>query len=202
MDFRQVLTQALVGRFGDRDLRLSTASDLTAVFPAQHADVGDVTVSTPGFAGSSIGEIASATIAIGHILSDTFYSLDTHLPAAERVDRVTRDVVRFLEHLFADRLLIWQSADDAHRRGWRECSEAEQFEPLVMDDRTYDVYLWSGPLPQWRATTAAFRRRAIRDERDYQILRVRLEDQGESALHGAERELARELVAEYERRTV
>jgi hypothetical protein len=60
MDFREILVRALVNRFGDRELRLGTPPEPTAVFGAKHAEIGGVTVSDPRFAESSIGEIASA----------------------------------------------------------------------------------------------------------------------------------------------
>jgi hypothetical protein len=170
------------------------------LFPARHAEVGDVTVSTRSVVEASIGELVLATVAIREILHDDFYSLDTHLQPGEQAERVTRDVVRFLDHLFADRLLFWRSADEPRIGGWRECREAGQTEPLVTDDRTYAVYLWSGPLPQWRATTAILGRRSIRDERDYRILVMSLNETGERGLRDAERELARGMIADYERR--
>ena len=199
MDFSEMLVRALVGQFKDQDLRLGTPPEPTVVFRAKRADVGDVAVSIPRLAASSVNEIVSATVTIGEILVDDFTSLDTHLTAAQQAERVTGEVIRFLEHLFSDRLLFWKSADERGSRGWRECSDGKQAEPLVMDDRTYDVYLWSGPKPQWRATTAILSRGAIRDERDYQILQVRLDDPGAMGLHGEERMCAMRLIADYER---
>jgi len=199
MDFREILVRALVDGFGDQGFRLGVPPQPTAVFPAKHTDIGDASVSNPKFAPSSIGEIASAAVAVGDILADEFINLDTHLSAVQRAERLTRDVVRFLEHLFADRLVFWQAIDASRSRGWRESTDTGQREPLVSDDRTYDVYLWSGPLPQWRASTAILARGAIRDERDYEILRIRLEAPGESGLNGAEKELGRRLIAEFDR---
>jgi hypothetical protein len=195
MGFQEILVRALADRFGDRDLRLGTPPEPTARFPARHPDVGDAIVSAQRFGES----VVAATVAIGDVLSDEFFSLDTHLDASEQAERVTSNVVRFLEHLFADRLVFWQSADQRRTRGWRECRDATQPEPLVSDDRTYDVYLWSGPLPQWRATTIIFGRRAIRDEREYGILLMCLNDPYR-AWDGAEQDLARQLIAQYERR--
>ncbi len=201
MEFPDILVQALVDRFKHEDLRLGTPPDPTVVFRAKHADVGDFTVSAPTVVEGSTGGIALAlvTITIGEILHDQFLNLDDHLAAADRAERVTRDVVRFLDHLFADQLLFWQSADVPRTCGWRECRDATEAEPLVLDDRSYDVYLWSRPLPRWRATTAILKRDVIRDERDYHILRERLHDPAEAGWQSADEARARRLIADYER---
>jgi hypothetical protein len=198
LNFRDLLVRALVERFGGRDLRLGTPPDPAVVFPAQHPAVGGATIWTPESAGGSIGELARARIQVGSILYDEFRSLDVHLPALDRGERVTKEVVRFFDHLLSDRLVFWKSADQRQTRGWRECHDINHREPLVLDDRTYEVYLWSGPLPRWRATTAILGRGVIREEREYQILLMRLHDPGD-ALHGTDGELAQRLVAEYER---
>jgi hypothetical protein len=197
--FQDTLVRALASRFADVGFRLGAPSEPAAIFAGKHDDVGDATVSAPVVNASPIGDVASATVAIGKVLCDEFFNFDVHLAAEERAVRLANDVVRFLEHLFADRLLFWQSADSQRVRGWRECADARLAEPLVTDDRTYDVYFWSGPLPQWRATTAILERRAIRDERDYQILLARLEDRGEGGLHGSAGLLAKHLISQYER---
>ncbi len=197
MTFQQLLVRTLVQRFGGGDIRLGLPPGPVAVFRAQHPAVGDASVSA-----ELVGPAADsprATIAIGDILDDDFYSLDDHLPAAERARRVTREVVRFFEYLFADRLLFWRPADGHRTAAWRELAVAGQGEPLVTDGRSYQVYLWSGPLPAWRATTAILRRRTIRDERDYQILVACLEGPDARELSRSDLDLARRLVAQYDR---
>jgi hypothetical protein len=81
---------------------------------------------------SSIGPYLHVQLAIGTLLHDSFDSIDTHLPLDARVARVTRDVIRFLEKLFADQLLFWERIDGGGK-GWRECATSESLEPLVAD---------------------------------------------------------------------
>jgi len=193
MPNRDVLVSALTDRFADRGMRLGAPPGPIAVFPARHPDVGDVSVVVTGSEADLM-----VTVAVGSIVSDHFHSFDDHLGADERAARVTKDVVRFLEELFADRLLFWRSTDGGSA-AWRERGVTGYTEPLVIDNRTYRLYLWSGPLAVWQAVPAIFGRGRIRDDREYQILATLLEKGGPSALDEAERETARRLVAEYER---
>jgi hypothetical protein len=117
------------------------------------------------------------------------------LPAAE--NRAVEDVVRFLDALFADRLLCWRSVD-GRNPAWRERSDVSSYDPLVLDDRVYQRYLWSGPLPLWQASPAIFARGYIRDSREHTVLWVRLNDTGPRGFKGAERDAAARLVADYE----
>jgi hypothetical protein len=193
MPNRDVLVSALTDRFADRGIRLGTPPAPIAVFPARHPEVGDVSVVETG----SEWDL-SVTVSVGSIVSDHFHSFDRHLGADERAARVTKDVVRFLEELFADRLLFWRSTDGGSA-AWRERGDTGYSEPLVLDNRTYQPYLWSGPLAVWQAVPAIFGRGRIRDDREREILAILLEEGGPSELDDAERDVARRLVAEYER---
>lgn len=191
------LLAALAARFGGNSFHRGKAPAPIAIFPRRHPEVGDVRVSVSGRP-----ELMTIDVAIGDIIHDSFHSFDTHLPAVERERRVTAELVRFLDHLFSDRLLFWKSTDGACRAGWRERGEAGHTDPLVMDDRTYRTYLWSGPIENWRASTRILRRGRIADEREYDILSTRLQHGGadgfDEALTAHERELALRLLAEYE----
>jgi hypothetical protein len=193
MSIREVLISALTDRFADRGMRVGAPPGPIATFPAKHPQVGDVSVAGSGSEGNVI-----VTVAVGSILFDHFHSFDDYLEAHERVGRVTKDVVRFLEELFADRLLFWRSTDGGGA-GWRERGDTGYSEPLVLDNRTYERYLWSGPLAVWQAVPAIFGRGRIRDDREREILAILLEEGGPSALDEAERDIAGRLVAEYER---
>src|SRR4029077_8330030 len=150
-----VMLAALVARFGDRGLRIGPPADPIAVFPARHQEGGDVSVRGGGIETNFI-----ATVAVGEILEDSFLNIDAHLESRERAERLTKDVVRFLDELFADRLLFWRSTD-GRRAGWRERGDAGYSEPLVLDNRAYRRYLWSGPLPVWQAIPTIFARGRI-----------------------------------------
>jgi hypothetical protein len=199
MPIEDVLLAALIERFGDRGLRTGTPPEPIAVFAPKHPEVGEVSVSALAVGPSSIGETVSATVAIGEIIVDSFRNFDSHLSLGQKAERVTKDIVRFLEELFADRLLFWKATDYRGGGGWRERGSSGHTDPLVLDDRTYRTYLWSAPLATWRATPHIFARGWIRDEREYQILLILLSAVEPGSLSEAERELAEKLVSDYER---
>jgi hypothetical protein len=199
MGLRETFLATLTDRFSGHDFRVGAPPDPLALFPASHPEVGDAAVWTPAILRSSIGEVIVVPVAIGDILADEFQNFDTHLPLPERAERITKDVVRFLEEVFADRLVFWRSMDADARRGWRERGETGSTEPLVSDDRTYTRCVWSGPLTTWRATAHILARGRIRDEREYDILSTRLGDEGPDGLRAAERDVAERLIAEYKR---
>jgi hypothetical protein len=193
MAFREVLASVLAARFADRDVRVGASPGPIATFPAKHPHVGDVTV-----AETSIEWTFTVIVKVGEIVTETFHNFDNHLEPDERVVRLTNDLVRFLHELFADRLLIWRSTD-GRDAGWRERGDVGYSEPLVLDNRSYQTYLWSGPLAVWQAVPAVFGRGRIQDEREYEIVTTLLEEEGPDALDEAEREVARQLVADYKR---
>jgi hypothetical protein len=193
MAIREVLSEALLEQFGEGGLRLGPPHGPLAFFPAKHVEVGDVSVRDTGIEGSF-----SVLVSVGDIIADDFQNYDSHLQSRERDERLTTDVVRFLQELFVDRLLLWRSTDGRHA-GWRERRDTGVSEPLVLDDRTYRLYVWSGPLSTWRASSTVFARGGIRNDREYQILMARLADAGPDGFQGAERDLASRLVARYER---
>ena len=190
MALRDRLVSALIERFENRGPNLGTSGDLIASFPAQHPEVGDARVSAND---------AGARVAVGDIVEEHFFlwPSEPDLPAA--TNRVVEYVVRFLEALFADRLLCWRSVDGANP-AWRERSDESGFGPLVPDDRIYRRYLWSGPLPLWQASPVIFARGYVQDSREHTILWLRLNDTGPQGFQGAERDAAARLVADYELR--
>jgi hypothetical protein len=190
MEIREVLVSALTDRFADRGMRVGAPPGPIATFPATHPAVGDVSVAEAG--------TFSAIVQVGEIVWNHVHSYDDHLEADERLQRLTQEVVRFLEELFADRLLFWRSTD-GRNAGWRERGDVGHLEPLVLDNRIYQPYLWSGPLPVWQAVPAIFARGRIRNDREYEIVAILLEERGAAALDDAERDLARRVAAEYQR---
>ena len=189
MPIRELLLPILLERFSDRGPRIGSAPDPLATFAAVHDEVGDAKVWT--------GE-HDVTVAVGDILHDHFFNpyADDHKTGLA-IEGIVRDIVRFLEELFADRLLFWKSVDGG-TGGWRERGESGHLDPLVMDDRAYRTYLWSGPVGMWRATEGIFARGHIRDDREYEIMIGRLRGARDEPFQGVERDLAGRLVAEYE----
>lgn len=187
-DVEALLLGALLARFRNEGLQVGSPPGPLAVFPAKHPQVGDLTLFRP-----RIGDSVSVEMTIGDTLRDTLNNIDTHLPLVQRAERLTRDVARFLQELFADRLLFWRSVD-GRKAGWRERGETGHAEPLVLDDRPYNLYVWSRPLGTWRASTAILARGRIRDEREYQIALMVLET---ADIDRATRERLQQLVVNY-----
>ena len=183
-----VLQSALITAFGGPGLRIGTYPEPAAVFAAVHPDVGDVTVRDRGM---------RVTIVIGDVIADDFVSFDAHLTADQRIERITKDVVRFLTELFADRLLFWRSTD-GRNPGWRERGDAGYSEPLVLDNRAYRRYVWSGPLGVWQALPAIFVRGRIQDARERELVEILLSDIGPDVLQEADRGMAHKLAADYD----
>jgi hypothetical protein len=191
MAIREILAPMLSERFPDRGLQLGSAPDPIAVFPAAHPEVGAASV----WEGSGFG----ADVAVGDVARDHFfnpYEEERATPVA--AEGIARNVLRFLEELFADRLLMWRSTD-GRTKGWRERGEAGHTAPLVVDDRAYYTYIWSRPLGIWQATPTILARGRILDDREYEIMVQRVTDDGPDRLQPGERDIARRIVAEYER---
>ena len=179
MSIRGVLVPMLVERFKDRGLQLGEPPDPIAVFPGIHPEVGEIRISDSQ---------TSADLAVGNIVYDHFFNpYDEERGTDKAVEGIANDVVRFLEELFADRLLMWRSVD-GRTRGWRERGEAGHLAPLVIDDREYLTYLWSGPLGIWRATPVILARGSIQDDREYEIVVQRVNNDGPDRLQVSDRD--------------
>jgi hypothetical protein len=126
---RDVLLPALVANFPDRGFRIAQAPTI-GVFPAAHSDVGDVTIVDDGY---------EATIYIADITHGHFNPYDQALTEQQIADEVTSDVVRFLNDLFADRVLLFKSRDGGSG-GWRLLGYDSEYS---LDANTL-TFLWSG----------------------------------------------------------
>jgi len=201
MPIEDLLLAALAERFGGRGMQTGVPPGPLVVFPAKHAEVGDLKISRPQVGASSIGTVADVHIAIGDILVENVLNLDFELDLRERGKRITRDVVRLLQQLFNDQLYFWKSTD-GRISGWRECLDPAAAEPLVNDNRTYRAYIWSGPLAEWRASAVMIARGRIRNAREYEICRNLIDSAWPEALDHTERDSLIRLVAHYERGAV
>ena len=198
MSITDSLVAALRERFGTESFRAGSPPAAVATFPAKHPAVGGVTIKLV-VGQSALGSAIMAEIGIGEILADHFTNFDAHLDDDVRCERLTKEVVRFLDALFSDRLLLWESTDGRHRRGWREWGELGCAEPLVMDNATYQTYLWSGPTATWRAIPSILARAVIRNRRDYELLAACLDDTGLNAPSSVERAEMARLMEEFQR---
>jgi hypothetical protein len=188
----RVLLSTLTEQFPGRGLRLGTPPKPAALFPSSHPAVGDLAV--------RVTETSfDVQITIGQMFGTSFTSFDPHLDDEERAARVTKETVQFLRELFADRLLFWRAAD-GRNSGWREFGPSGNREPLVLDNRVYHLYLWSGPLGRWQAIPTILGRRQIQTDREYEIMAAHLNDSTGEHFSPEDRDLAARLVAGYERR--
>src|SRR5258705_365729 len=97
MGIRNILVPLLVERFKDRGLRLGSASEPIAIFPAAHSEVGDVNVSE--------GKGGGVDVSVGDVARDHFFNpYEEERDTGEAAQGIARNVVRFLQELFADRL--------------------------------------------------------------------------------------------------
>jgi hypothetical protein len=190
MSIREVLVPMLHERFVDRPFSLG-APPAIAIFPAAHPEVGAVSLSE--------GSGSGADVAVGEVAQDHFFNpYEEERGTPQAAEGIAKNVVRFLEELFADRLLMWRSSD-GRTKGWRERGEAGHTAPLVVDDRAYFTYIWSRPLGIWQASPTILARGRILDDREYEIMVQRVTDDGPDRLQAGERDLARRIVADYER---
>lgn len=179
-DGRAVI-QFLAERFADRAISAcSVAGELSLRFPAGHEAVGDAMISVSTEQGSS--ETCAAWLSVGRIIPRyQFADFDAHRPSEARWARIAEDCARFVSRLFDDRLLLWIS-EDGVATGWREGGPDGALEPLVIDDRTYELFVWSGPLGKWRLTDAVLARRTIASDVERELLRERLESSARQRL--------------------
>jgi hypothetical protein len=68
MPIEDLLLAALAERFGGRGMHTGVPPDPLVVFPAKHAQVGDLMLWRPHVGASSIGTVADVDIAIGDII--------------------------------------------------------------------------------------------------------------------------------------
>src|SRR5262245_46296989 len=94
---------------------------------ASHAEVGDIVLQD---------DDKEITAYVGHFTHSHFSNYDD-LPSAEKEKIIADDVIRFLEDLFADRIVMWSS----HRGGgWHSIDSPSS---LSVGQKKY---VWSGPL--------------------------------------------------------
>jgi hypothetical protein len=124
-----VLMPELQKRFPERGLRIGSAPEACAVFPALHPEVGDILIYDDG---------DELTLVAGKFTHGHFASYDDSLSDDKRADRIVDEVVSFLEELFADRIILWGSHEGGG--GWYRAEKGSAFQ------QRGNEYVWSGPL--------------------------------------------------------
>jgi hypothetical protein len=69
----------------------------------------------------------------------------------------------------------------------------------VLDNRVYERYLWSGPLPAWQAVPAILASGTIHGDREYEIVATLLSEGGPNPPGETERTLLERLATDYRR---
>jgi hypothetical protein len=127
-----VITKKLIPRlqqrFPDRPLKLGTSPEPVAVFAAAHPDVGDVEIFDDG------GEV---TLVAGNFTHGHFSDFDSK-SVAEAEENIVKNVIDFLDRLFADQVVLWGSHHGSG--GWYNRERGQS--ALASGPR----YVWSGPL--------------------------------------------------------
>jgi hypothetical protein len=124
-----VLIPKLQQRFPDRGLRIGSPPSPCAVFPAIHPEVGDIEVYDDG---------DELTVVAGKFTHGHFSNYDEQLSGEQKAEKLSTEVVDFLEALFSDQIVLWGSHQGAG--GWypRDGTHAWKTER--------GEYVWSGPL--------------------------------------------------------
>jgi hypothetical protein len=126
-----VLIPKLRNYFPSHGLQVGVPPDPCALFPAIHPEVGDIVISDEGY---------ELTLEAGRFTHSHFSNYDQKLSEAQRAERISDDIVQFLDDLFGDRIVLWGSHDS--RGGWYPRDEPRS------EFRRGDgqLYVWSGPL--------------------------------------------------------
>jgi hypothetical protein len=114
-------------RFPDRGLRVETQPQASAIFPAAHAEVGDIQVCDDG---------DEVTVYAGSFTHGHFANYDA-ISDEQKARLISEDVIDFLDAVFADKVAFWGSHKGGG--GWRRLDTGSQEKPRASE------YVWSGP---------------------------------------------------------
>lgn len=128
---RDVLVPALQAAFPNRGLRVGSAPDPVAVFPAVCAEVGDVEIYDDG---------DEAMFSINHVTHLHIGPDSLQGSPLERARSITEEVIEYLRLLFDDRLLLWSRQKGQGGGGWLVDHEGGLPDD-VPDDA--DLFVWS-----------------------------------------------------------
>jgi len=121
--------EAFRSRFSERELLVS-ASDLSAVIPAENADIGKIEVQRDEH------DDKESIVSIGEITHGHFNCYEDELSGEEKQQRVVNNVMNFLESIFLDRIEFYGSRGSGG--GWRLRGST-----LISKDAS-KIFTWSG----------------------------------------------------------
>jgi hypothetical protein len=122
-------------RFPDAKAEFGAPPEPAVVFPAIHPEVGDIKIYDDG---------SELTLVAGNFTHGHFSDFDTKDPD-EAEQNIVDDVLRFLERLFADQIVLWGSHQS--RGGWYNRGGTSKAIPsLEQMKEGKQLYVWSGPV--------------------------------------------------------
>jgi hypothetical protein len=122
-------------RFPNAKAKFGAPPEPAVVFPAVHPEVGDVKIYDDG---------SELTLVAGHFTHGHFSDFDTK-SNEEAEQNIVDDVIRFLEQLFADQIVLWGSHQSGG--GWYDRKVTSQTIPAIEQmKKGKPLYVWSGPL--------------------------------------------------------
>lgn len=128
------LFELVRARFPDRQINVGGERAACVVFPAAHAEVGDIEIY------DNHGELV---VVIGKFTHTHFANYDRGISQAERDRRITEEVLQFLEEVFADRIEFFGNGRGSGAWRVRKNAPRGAISKLLFGRTTY---VWSGPL--------------------------------------------------------
>jgi hypothetical protein len=130
-ELSEKLIPQLRAHFPHRGLIVSDGKQPVAVFPAVHAEVGDIRICDDDW---------ELTLYIGKVHGH-FSCYDNDLTPDGRAQTIVEDVLTFLGEVFAEQIEFWVEGD--RMGGWHQRGKANPF-----GRSNIRRYVWSGPLTE------------------------------------------------------
>jgi hypothetical protein len=127
---KDCLIPALIKKYGEHAFKVGSPPEPIATFPAVHQEVGDLII---------CDDDCEATIYVGNIIHVHFDPC-SDISQNEIDVTVTEDVLKFLEELFTDKILLYKSCDDGVS-GWQGGFAGKV--SSIKSNVSY--FVWSGP---------------------------------------------------------
>ncbi len=129
------LIPKLQSRFRGQAIKIGATDRPAVVFAAAHPEVGALEIYDEG---------EEIIVAIGKFTHTHFANYARGLAARERAERISEDVVAFLDQVFSDRIEFFGSHLGAGGYRQRRKRPRGFISKFVFGAKTY---VWSGPLP-------------------------------------------------------
>ena len=133
LPLRDALIPKLRAEFPSMSMRIGGEGEALVVFPAKHAQVGDLTIQDEGY---------ELTVIIGAITHRHFGSPLTRANPHEQAEDIAAQVTEYLGQLFADEIEFYGYGTGGGARA-RSGTRRGLLSRLFLGWRTY---VWSGPL--------------------------------------------------------